>query len=57
LPSPSRRAAWSPPRGRRRARRSGRPRAIMHSVTKGTTSEYVCRLDRHRTGNGERCRR
>jgi hypothetical protein len=29
--------------------------AIMHGLPKGTTSEYVCRLGRHRTGNGERC--
>jgi hypothetical protein len=28
--------------------------AIMHSVPKATTSEYLCRLDRYRTGNGER---
>ena len=29
----------------------------MRGVPKATTSEYVCRLDRHRTGNGKRCRR
>src|SRR5580692_10189126 len=29
--------------------------AIMHGVPKATTSEYLRRLDRHRTGNGERC--
>jgi hypothetical protein len=31
--------------------------AIMRGLPKATTSEYVRRLDRSRSGNGERCGR
>ena len=31
--------------------------AIMHRVPKATTSEYLRRLDRHGSGDGERCSR
>jgi hypothetical protein len=29
--------------------------AIMHRVPKATTSQYLRRLDRHGSGDGERC--